>query len=524
MYCKKCGSRLPDVARFCPNCGATVDGNTRKKRGVLILALALALCVVLAAAVLLTQRDEPQPNADTPSGQSETQSALSSAQQDASDDAQSDATPEQPDESEEPEKKAEERNEPEEPEQQPEESDEPEEPEKQPEEQKKPEEPEKKAEESVERLIAERVDLSDLVQTPENGVQDIRHWSEGEVRFYKKPLPMDGYTIYYLKVDRDLLESYLEMLCENGFTLVGSYDQSSYVTKSYEYALLCDGSTLPTRKGIYTKEPCHIDVWRESDGWRFEVVDGFTLCDLGLRSSGKAVTLGACGASVLAGLLQLSDTYSTDDGRLSATTLQSTILSDGEAMSIEPVLEKSSSGKYTLALTASDDEKLTVIWEKDALHAGDVFLYADIEQNDVSVRFDIDGETYQAYLLSAVKLSNLTLRVMHYDEEGDAVLYLCAEAPAFGTREVLCAVDLSAPDEAVYSSSSGSSSSGSGTYTPDYAKLDCLTCRGDGDCNTCNGYGEVRRYQGAGQTVRAKCPTCHGSGKCTRCGGTGKRN
>lgn len=501
MYCEKCGNPLPNGARFCPYCGAAASGKGRKKRGVLILTFALALCVVLLAAVLLTRKDEPQPNTDAPNKQSELQSVADNAHADVppADETQQDEQPgQQLDE-------------------QPEAQDESKEPE-EPEEPEVPEVPE-------ERLIAEEVDLSALAQTPENGVQDIRHWSEGEVRFYKKPLPMDGYTIYYLKADRDLLESYLEMLCENGFTLVGSYNQSSYVTKSYEYALLCDASTLPTRKGIYTKEPCHIDVWRETDGWRFEVVDGFELCDLGLRQSGEEGTLGARGESAQAGLLQCSDTYRTDDDRLSATTLQSTLLINGEATSVEPALEKSSSGKYTLTLTASDDEKLTVIWEKDSFHTGDVYLYADIEQNDVSVRFDIDGETYQAYLLSAVKLSSLTLRVLYYDTEGDAVLYLCAESPAFGTREVLCAVDLNATEETSYSSGSSSSgSSSSGTYTPDYAKLDCLTCHGDGDCNTCNGYGEVRRYQGGGQTVRAKCPTCHGSGNCTRCGGTGKRS
>ena len=60
-------------------------------------------------------------------------------------------------------------------------------------------------------------------------------------------------------------------------------------------------------------------------------------------------------------------------------------------------------------------------------------------------------------------------------------------------------------------------------YVPEFAKLDCLTCRGDGDCNTCGGYGEVRRYAGAGDTVRAKCSTCYGSGNCRTCGGSGKR-
>jgi len=77
--------------------------------------------------------------------------------------------------------------------------------------------------------------------------------------------------------------------------------------------------------------------------------------------------------------------------------------------------------------------------------------------------------------------------------------------------------------------SSGNSSDGGFTivhrepFVPEFAKLDCLTCHGDGDCNTCGGYGEVDRYAGAGDTVRSKCSSCYGSGNCRTCGGSGKR-
>ncbi len=72
------------------------------------------------------------------------------------------------------------------------------------------------------------------------------------------------------------------------------------------------------------------------------------------------------------------------------------------------------------------------------------------------------------------------------------------------------------------------SSSGSGgdddfydrdeAFVPEFAKLDCLTCRGDGDCNTCGGDG----YTGFGD-AKAGCRTCHGDGDCRACGGSGKR-
>ena len=89
---------------------------------------------------------------------------------------------------------------------------------------------------------------------------------------------------------------------------------------------------------------------------------------------------------------------------------------------------------------------------------------------------------------------------------------------------MVCTVNASIP------TSQGSSGGNGGIwissrqpYQPEFSKLDCLTCRGDGDCNTCNGYGEVERYAGAGDTVRAKCSSCYGSGNCRTCGGSGKR-
>jgi len=67
------------------------------------------------------------------------------------------------------------------------------------------------------------------------------------------------------------------------------------------------------------------------------------------------------------------------------------------------------------------------------------------------------------------------------------------------------------------SGSSGVPDSGN-TFVPPASRLDCLTCKGDGDCNTCGGDG----YTGFGD-AKAGCRTCHGNGKCRACGGSGKR-
>lgn len=144
------------------------------------------------------------------------------------------------------------------------------------------------------------------------------------------------------------MERYFDLLCENSFTLVGTHNQSGYTGSWYEYALVRDGSDLATRKGIYTKPPCHIDVWYEDGDWRVE----------------------AWGESVQSGLFLSDSTYITDDGRLSATTAQSTVCFDGEAMTAAPALEKDSSGKYMLTLKGIGEEQLTVIWKSGAVQEG----------------------------------------------------------------------------------------------------------------------------------------------------------
>lgn len=75
------------------------------------------------------------------------------------------------------------------------------------------------------------------------------------------------------------------------------------------------------------------------------------------------------------------------------------------------------------------------------------------------------------------------------------------------------------------SSSSGSSGGGGSDYVapgydpyiPDASKLQCLTCRGDGDCNSCGGYGYKFKND-----IRSDCTRCTG-GNCPACGGSGTR-
>lgn len=135
-----------------------------------------------------------------------------------------------------------------------------------------------------------------------------------------------------------------------------------------------------------------------------------------------------------------------------------------------------------------------------------------------------------------------TVRVLHWDPSGveDCVIYIsmkmvhdadpveveCLIAAPVNDEDLLEKEQKEKEAEAEKKTSSSWFSSSDSKYSPnvaEFAKLDCLTCGGDGDCNTCNGYGEVERYAGAGDTVTSKCSSCYGSGNCRTCGGSGKR-
>ncbi len=75
------------------------------------------------------------------------------------------------------------------------------------------------------------------------------------------------------------------------------------------------------------------------------------------------------------------------------------------------------------------------------------------------------------------------------------------------------------------SENTGGSSGGGGTVPdfeggdlPDAAKLECLTCHGDGDCNSCDGKGYKIK-----DDIKSDCTRCTG-GNCPACGGSGTRS
>lgn len=202
----------------------------------------------------------------------------------------------------------------------------------------------------------------------------------------------------------------------------------------------------------------------------------------------------------------------------------------------------------------AEGERIHLRLPADAVEEGALFRLCDFlsnhqreEEMELYVLYYMpsyaDDEIYANFVTSLRGcVEACTVRILHWDPSGmeDCVIYIslkmvhdadpveveCLIAAPVNDEDLLKKEQVKREEESKKKASSSWSSSSDSKYSPnvaEFAKLDCLTCRGDGDCNTCNGYGEVERYAGAGDTVTSKCSSCYGSGNCRTCGGSGKR-
>ncbi len=380
---------------------------------------------------------------------------------------------------------------------------------------------------SGDKTVAEPVDLEALAQPPQYGVQDLRFWSQGAVGLSDDPNDMSGYTIYKYRIDRDLLEEYIALLQQNGFTLVDEHHQSSYIGSFQSYGLICDAATdVPTMEQMYTDTPCHINIWKSDTKWRIEVCDGLQLRDLGLRRDGSKGIIEPQGESLGAGLKRTSsEKYKTTDGRLAAKVGQANVITDGKKTTREAVWKSVGNKKY---ITVKVSEALTVEirYLSYEVESGSIFLLEEMGLDTATVTLTRGEDDITAGHTGVVRFHSASIRIMYLEEEGDVVVYLCAQPMDTENYpeeiEILCAVNTAPAEE--QGSGSGSGSGGSWwdddePFVPEYAKQDCLTCRGSGNCTTCggDGYTDIGGYKGG-------CRSCHGDGDCNSCNGSGKRD
>ena len=206
--------------------------------------------------------------------------------------------------------------------------------------------------------------------------------------------------------------------------------------------------------------------------------------------------------------------------------------------------------RYVITITDFDksktDEKISIYLPIDTI-TGDFYGTGDclsghqgqIERNSYGVFYQEDYQAEQIGLYHVIDPEgyaySVSVRAINFDDTGkkDCVVYFNIklynmleplEIEGLAVMPLNDYINLETTGKTEKKESGSIFQIGTSSFfQPEFSKLDCLTCDGDGDCNTCRGYGEVERYAGAGDTVTSKCSSCYGSGNCRTCGGSGKR-
>lgn len=294
--------------------------------------------------------------------------------------------------------------------------------------------------------VANAITPSQYNKAPANGVQDIRFWMGGQ--FCRNGVTdMGGYKIYEYgsgALNKDTVAAYVEMLQRNGFTLVEKFYESYYTNSYLSYGLTCDFMpNATTHEQVYTSNQVHVSIYKSRNtDWSFYISSDLEYCDLGIRENGGNVEIIPRGDSAGAGLTRLSNgSYQTSDGRLSTQVGSAVVIREGVQNTANAFLELEK-GRCILTIDGyMPDEALVLDYEEGSLDSGDIFLINDLADGEPALSMTIDGERVGLNRKFGSEFHSITLRVMHYEESKDAVIYMYVEthggSPAM--LEVLCA-------------------------------------------------------------------------------------
>ena len=370
--------------------------------------------------------------------------------------------------------------------------------------------------------VAKSVDISDFVENPKYAVQELRTWGQGSVSMPDSPVKMDNYSVYKYKLDGDVLEEYMAMLQDNGFTLVGEHHQSSFTGSYQSYGFICDkAKKADTLKLMYEDVQCHVSIWKDGTKWRVDVSDGIELCDTGIRRDGTKVSVEPKGESADKALIRKSkDKYLTKDKRLKAKIGKADVIADGKKSTVDAEWDRAGK-KVTVTAQYSDAVKAEVTFHEEETEVGRIYNLCGTDELPVTVKLYNGDDDIGISQKGAAHFNKVTVRLMYTGEKGDAVVYLYAEPMDTENYpqsiEMLCAVNTT-PEKSSEGGGGGIFTSGREPFRPDHSKLDCLTCDGTGDCDECGG--AIYVYVGG---TRTRCNDCRGTGDCLTCGGSGKR-
>lgn len=311
--------------------------------------------------------------------------------------------------------------------------------------------------------VAGEADLSGFSQLPANAVPDLYYWSDGQAVYKKEPSMSDNYYYYY-KADESLIHDYVEMLQNNGFTLVDSYS-FSYKGSYYSWGFCCDAvpdaQMLPLQ---YKDTLCHISLWYADDEGEYTLVvsPDLQVCDTGLRYDGTTVDLRPSGPSAAAGLVQMADgCYQTSDGRLTASLGTAMVLRDGVAYTMDARYKCEGGNEILRVENYYRNEGICFRVPEYAILQGDMFTQREIRRwrwYDCTSMDEINGYNWGTKPVLVMPKNNTwvgatynesvyeaqTVRVMYYDNGGIAVFYIYSKFMDGEPEEVeaLCVVNM----------------------------------------------------------------------------------
>ena len=416
MYCIKCGTKLPEGAKFCPDCGAAVNGAPTvgdeakkakgKRFGKKSAALVGGLIAVIAVLGIIGSLSGENRN-DT--GSSDRTESGVSALPEGSNTHRED---------------------------------------------KKPKEPE---------LVSEAIQVENVIEVPKNAVPELAAWSD-LTAFSDKVITKSDKTVKYnLLGGVEIIEEYIAMLEANGFTLVDEY-YFSYKATFRSYALVCDA--VPDAEPIkmqYEDTECHVTIWmaEDEDEYSINISPSLQFFDTGVRRDGTKADEVIAGPSAGAALLRVDEgSYQTEDGRLSAVLGTAMVIRDGVSYTCDARWEVEKEDERLWVEDYYRNEGFLMEVPKNSLMAGDVLQvknfvrerYYTTEKSSLAsynwhtpfFAIAYDGQ-WKGPELNGTDFKALTVRLMYYEPGGDAVYYVYAELKDKepGTVEALVAVDMS---------------------------------------------------------------------------------
>ena len=320
--------------------------------------------------------------------------------------------------------------------------------------------PETETKEVTEEILADAMDLSGYAEIPENAIQEFWSWSEHKMSVTypdKKHEPAS-----YWGVERELVEEYAAFLTEE----MGLVLQESVGTKyGYTHPTI-EAEGIKKSKELSKEYPIVWSYGGSQNAVLFINEDAFTVCDMGYRRSGEREEVKVYGDSAGAALIKTSDgIYKTDDGRLQTKLNEAMVIRDGTTSVAEAYHEIVDNEERLFVEFYYRDEGFYLEVPKYYSLTGDIYRIEELvkstyktDKRDKITDVDFDGKL--TFLMSHNgswigpnhhwnKYKQLTVRVMYYEKNVEAVYYVYAKFADGEPSEVeaLVAVDLSPKQE-----------------------------------------------------------------------------